>query len=142
MTVSKSTLKYLALITWITGAVVLFFKGYALFAEANKLKPGDALNYLPFPTGLILGSLQARYIFLHACRKNLNRIAGLPDPRPWQFFRIGFFVFLFCMISLGAWLSRAAAGNYGMLVAVSSLDLMLSVSLTGSLCGFMKSPSF
>jgi uncharacterized membrane protein YjjP (DUF1212 family) len=136
MLISKKTLKLLALATWIIGAVVLFLKGYALFAEANELRTGEALNYLPFPFALVVGGLQARFIFLHTCKKNLARIDSLEKPRLWQFFRMGFFIFLFCMISLGAWLSQAAAGNYGMLVAVSSLDFMLSVSLLGSLVGF------
>ena len=51
-------------------------------------------------------------------------------------FSIGFFIFLFSMILLGAWLSRWAAGNYGMLLAVASVDLTLSVALLGSMGGF------
>ncbi len=40
------------------------------------------------------------------------------------------------MILLGAWLSKTAEGNYGMLLAVASLDLSLSIALFGSLVGF------
>ena len=136
MAISPKALKFLALLTWITGGVVLFLKGYALFAEANGLRPGAALNFLPFPIAAVVGSLKARDLFVHICRRNLARIDSLPDPHPWQFFRVRFFIFLLSMILLGAWLSSRASGDYGMLLAVSSIDLTLSVALLGSLYGF------
>ncbi len=136
MTVSPKTLKFLALFTWLTGGVVLLLKGYALFAEANGLRPGAALNFLPFPIAAVVGGLKARYLFVPSCRRNLTRIDSLPDPNWWQFFRLGFFIFLLSMILLGVWLSGRASGDYNMLLAVSSLDLTLSVALLGSLYGF------
>ena len=136
MTASSTALKSLALLTWITGGVILFLKGYTLFAEAEDLRPGAALNLLPFPIAVIVGGLKARYLFVPNCRKNLARIDALRDPKPWQFFRIGFFFFLLSMIWLGFWLSGQAAGEYGMLLAVSSMDLTLSVALLGSLYCF------
>ncbi len=140
MSVSHNTLKLLAFITWVTGGVVLFFKGYALFSEAAGLRPGAELNPLPFLIAVPGGGLKARYLFLNACRKNLDRIDALMNPKPWQFFRAGFFIFLFSMITLGAWLSGRAEGNYGMLITVSSIDLTLSVALLGSLGGFRQEP--
>jgi hypothetical protein len=140
MTASPNTLKLLALLTWITGGVVLFLKGYALFAEAESLRPGVALNFLPFIIAFTAGGLKARYLFLPACQKNLSRIDALNDPKPWQFFRAGFFVFMFTMITLGAMLSRWATGNYSALLTVSSVDLTLSVALLGSLGGFKQEP--
>jgi len=142
MIVSPKTLKLLAFITWITGGVVLFVKGYALFAEAAGLRPGAELNSLPFLIAVPVGGLKARYLFLLACRKNLDRIDALSDPRPWQFFRPGFLIFLLTMITLGAWLSRWASGNYAALLTVSSVDLTLSVALLGSLGGFKQNPEF
>jgi len=136
MSISPRTLKFLALLTWLTGGVVLFLKGYALFSEAAGLRPGAELNSLPFIIALLAGGFKARYLFLPACRKNLARINSISDPKPWQFFRIGFFIFLFTMIMLGAWLSRWASGQYGMLLVVSSVDLTLAVALLGSLRGF------
>ena len=136
MTVSHKTLKLLAMLTWITGGLVLSLKGYALFAEASGLRPGAELNSLPFIIAIPVGGLKARYLFLRACLKNLARIDTLPDPKPWQFFRVGFFLFLFSMIILGAWLSRWASGSYGSLLAVSSMDLTLAVALLGSLRGY------
>jgi hypothetical protein len=136
MSASARTLKLLALVTWITGGVILFLKGHALFAEAAGLRPGAELNSIPFLIAVPVGGLKARYLFLPSCRRNLARIDALPDPKPWQFFRIGFFIFLLSMIWLGFWLSSQAAGEYGMLLAVSSMDLTLSVALLGSLRGF------
>ena len=141
MSVSRSTLKLLAFLTWIIGGTVLFLKGYALFSEAVGLRPGAEYNSLPFIIALPVGALKARYFFSPSCRKNLARIASLRDPKPWQFFRVGFFVFLFTMIMLGTWLSRWAAGNYGFLLTVSSVDLTLSVALLGSLRGFREGQS-
>jgi hypothetical protein len=138
MIVSQKTLKLLAFITWITGGVVLFFKGYSLFSEAAGQRPGAELNSLPFIIAVPVGGLKARYLFLSACRKNLDRIDALLNPRPWQFFRVGFFFFLITMITLGAWLSRWAAGNYVPLLVVSSVDLTLAVALIGSLGGFRQ----
>ena len=138
MIVSPKTLKLLAFITWITGGVVLFFKGYSLFAEAAGLRPGAEVNSLPFFIALPVGGLKARYLFLHAWLKNLARIDALENPRLWQFFRVGFFIFLFSMVTLGAWLSGWAAGNYGKLIVVASMDLTLSVALLGSLGGFRQ----
>ena len=142
MIVSPKTLKLLAFITWITGGVVLFFKGYSLFAEAAGLRPGAEVNSLPFFIALPVGGLKARYLFLHACLKNLARIDALENPRLWQFFRVGFFIFLFSMVTLGAWLSGWAAGNYGKLIVVASMDLTLSVALMGSLGGFREKETF
>ncbi len=140
MVVSSRTLKLLALLTWIIGGLILFLKGHALFAEAAGLRPGAELNSLPFLIAVPVGGLKARYLFLPACRKNLDRIYALIDPRPFQFFRMGFFVFLFSMILLGGWLSRWASGNYAALLTVSSVDLTLSVALLGSLAGFKQYP--
>ena len=124
------------MLTWITGGAVLFFKGYSLFAEAAVLRPRAELNSLPFIIAVPVGGLKARYLFHSSCRNNLARIDALENPKAWQFFRVGFFVFLFSMIMLGAWMSRWAAGNYGALLTVSSVDLTLAVSLLGSLGGF------
>jgi hypothetical protein len=138
MTVSHRALRLLAMFAWITGGVVLLLKGYNLFVEADGLRNGAALNYLPFAIAAVVGGLKARYLFLPSCRKNLARIESLAEPKPWQFFRPGFFLFLFSMILLGAWLSHRASGNYGMLLTVSSIDLTLSVALLGSLVGFRE----
>jgi hypothetical protein len=79
MTTSPKILKLLALLTWITGGVVLFLKGYALFVEAAGLRPGAELNSLPFIIAIPVGGLKARYLFLSSCRRNLARIDVLTE---------------------------------------------------------------
>ena len=100
------------------------------------MRPGAMLNFLPFLSAAILGSIKARYLFLPSCWKNLARIDALADPKIWQFFRPGFYIFLITMISLGVWLSRWASGEHSSLITVSSIDMTLSVGLFGSLIGF------
>ena len=139
MTRQTSYLKTLALLTWLLGSVLLLLKGVDLYRQAAALRQGASLNYLPFVVGAAVGAVKAKFLFLHACRKNLSRIDALTEPKLWQFFRPGFFLFLFCMITLGFWMSRAAEGSYGYLLAVASLDLALAVALAGSLVGFKRS---
>ena len=106
MNVSPKILKFLALATWITGGVILFLKGHALFAEAAGLRPGAELNSLPFLIAVPVGGLKARYLFSPSCRRNLARIDSLHDPNLWQFFRMGFFIALWSMIWLAHSRSR------------------------------------
>jgi len=132
MRVSSLTLKNLAALTWISGAMVLLLKGAALVIEARELRPGSLLNHVPLLVGPAIGLLKARFLFSKSCRKNLARIDTLPDPKLWQFFRPGFFLSLISMVLLGVCLSRLAHGLYGMLIGVSALDISISVALLGS----------
>ena len=133
MRTSPTVLKILAAATWSIGGIVLLYKGCSLLIEAWRLQPAVILNCFPVLTGIVIGALKARFLFSHSCRKNLERIDSLPDPKLWQFFRPAFFFFLILMILLGVWLSWMAHGEYGMLIGVSSLDLTISVALLGSL---------
>ena len=83
-------------------------------------------------SGVIIGIVKARYLFSRSCRKNLSRINALAEPRWWEFFRPGFFIFLVLMIAAGAALSRLSHGNYGLLLAVALLDFSVAVGLLGS----------
>jgi hypothetical protein len=134
---SHRTLKILAALTWITGGVVLLLKGGSLAIEAWELQSHGIFNYFPLLTGIPIGGIKARYLFSRSCRKNLKRIASLQDPKIWQFFRPGFFLFLISMVVLGTWLSRISHGRYVMLIGVSTLDLTISVALLGSLYAFL-----
>ena len=73
-----------------------------------------------------------RLIFDKACRRNLDRIAGLTSPKIWAAYRPGFYLALVLMIAAGGTLSRLAQGNYGGLVAVAILDFSLAMGLLGS----------
>jgi len=119
----------LAMLVWYIGFIALALKSYALFAEAYTIDSNLYLLVAILLAGLLLSLLKTRYIFAPACRKNLARIEALDQPRIWQFNRVGFFLFLAGVISLGAWLSRMAAGDYAFLVSVGVVDMALSLAL-------------
>ncbi len=132
MNTTSHVLKILAAIVWIVGGAVLIIKGISLLLDANYIHAGQILPWLGLLLGILLGALQARYVFTNICRKNLARIEGLEKPRLWQFFRPGFFLALAFMIAAGAILSRWAAGNFIFLVGVAALDLSIGIALLGS----------
>lgn len=92
--------------------------------------------------GLIIGTLKVEFLFNRFCRKNLDRIDALVQPKLWQFFRPGFFLFLGAMILLGATLSRLALDNYPLLIGVIVLDFSLAMALLGSSLVFWKQRAF
>ncbi len=121
-----------------TGGVVLLLKGSDLWREAGELRPGDGWLWFAIAGGAAFGTLKIYYIFNPACRKNLDRIAGLRDPRLWQFFRARFFFFLALMIAAGATASHAARGSFPFLVTVATIDFSLAVALLGSSVNFLR----
>ena len=125
---------------WFSGAIVLLLKGAGLFAQAIALKPGETWSWLAVAAALLIGGAKAQYLFGGFCRKNLDRIADLDDPRLWQAFRPGFYVFLAAMILLGAMLSRLAMGNYPALMALVVLDISIAIALLGSIRVFSQHP--
>ena len=129
---SARILKILAASVWYIGAAILILKGGGLLIAAENLMPGQAWTWFAAIMGLFIGGLKARILFRKVCKKNLNRIAGLEQPKIWQFYRPRFFVFLFFMITIGAILSRSAHDNYLVLLAVAVLDLSIATALMGS----------
>ena len=129
---SAHTLKRLAAVVWYLGVGVLMIKSSALFLAANQ--SGAGLNWvlLGFLSGLAFGAIKARYLFVKVCRKNLRRIDALERPRLWQFYRVRFFVFLGIMVSLGAYMSNLAQGDYRLLLPLAVLELSVAVALLGS----------
>ena len=136
--VSKNTLKIVSAIVWLSGAIVLLLKGERLFAQAIALRPDGAWSWLAIAAGLLFGGIKAQYLFGGFCRKNLDRIATLDDPRLWHAFRPGFYVFLIAMVLLGAVLSRMAIGNYPGLIAMIVLDISIAIALLGSMRVFSQ----
>ena len=125
----KRTLKLLAMIVWYIGFVALALKSYALFSEAYTIDSNLYKLTGILLLGLLLSLLKTKYIFTKACRTNLARIEALEHPKIWQFYRAGFFLFLVIVISLGAWLSRMAAGEYTFLISVGVVDMALALAL-------------
>ena len=141
-TASPRTLKALAAIVWHVGGLVLLFKGGSLLAEAAVLRPGLAWPWLAVGGAVLLGALKARFLFSRSCNKNLARIAALEQPKIWQFFKPGFFLFLAIMIATGAALSRLAQNDYPFLLGVAVLDLGIAVALLGSSHVFWRARAF
>ena len=136
----KSTLKTIAAIIWLGGAVILALKAREFFAAAEMLRPGSTWSWAAVTAAILIGALKARYIFGRFCRRNLDRIAALDEPRPWQAFRTRFYVFLATMVLLAAVLSRLALGSYPALLGVVMLDVSLAVALLGSARFFWTHP--
>ena len=141
-TVSARTLNILSALVWYGGGIVLLLKGHSLLAEAEALNPGQPWTWLGAAVAVLLGALQVKFIFAKSCKKNLDRIAALEQPKVWQFFRPGFFVFLALMIATGATLSRLAHNNYAFLIAVAMIDWLVAVSLLGSSYVFWQQKAF
>lgn len=140
LAVSRNTLKTVSGIVWLSGSVVLLAKGSSLFAAAIALKPDDSWSWLAIASGVLIGAAKGQFLFSGFCRKNLARIAALSEPRLWQAFRPGFYVFLAAMILLGATLSGLALGSYRALIAMTVLDISLGVALLGSVRVFWQKP--
>jgi hypothetical protein len=141
-TVSRRTLNILAAAVWHIGGFVLLIKGGSLLLEANSLRPEQNWLWIFAVVGLLLGGLQARFLFSKSCRKNLVRIEALDQPRIWQFFRPRFFLLLAIMILTGATMSGLAQGHYRSLIAVGALDLSLAMALLGSSIVFWQQRAF
>lgn len=138
--IDRHWLKRVAATVWFSGAVVLLFKGVSLLAQALALRPDTVWTWLAIPAGLLIGGIKTELIFEKACVKNLDRIAKLEQPKIWQAYRPGFYLFLTAMIILGTTLSRLAIGNYAGLLAMAVLDFSLATALLGSGRLFWKHP--
>ena len=140
--VSARSLKILAALVWYIGGTIMLLKGRSLLVEAEALKPEQVWPWIAAVAGLILGGLQAKYLFSKSCKKNMDRIDALDRPRVWQFFRPGFFAALTVMIFVGATLSRLAHNNYPFLIGVAAVDLNIGVALLGSSYVFWRRKAF
>lgn len=139
MRVPHGFLKTLAAATWYVGAGVLLFKGsgYLLMAfESGATLPSIVSGV----AGVIVGLVRGRTMFTRACRRNLQRIDALEDPRIWQFFRPGFFAALVLMCAGGVALSWLARSGYWGSVVVGGLELVIGTALLTSSVVFWRSP--
>lgn len=132
MRTSKKTLVYLAAAVWYIGGIMLFRSGLELLNQTRDLKIGASWPIIFIACGVLLGIFQVLVIFRHSCRRNLERINQLDDPRLWQFYRPGFFLALAIMITSGILLDHFSHGNYFFMLGVAALDIALTISLLGS----------
>ena len=129
---SARSLKIISALFWIMGGVVLAFKSVELLFEANTLDKDPLWPWVAVFSGLLIGCAKVKWIFSKSCKRNLIRIDALQQPKIWQFFRPGFFLFLFAMVILGKFLSESAHGNYPFLIGMAILDISLATALLGS----------
>lgn len=142
MKVSPLTLTILAAFVWYAGGIALLLKGSALIKSAYAI---DAQSFWSFAApllGIIAGLLKGKLLFSKSCRKNIQRIRSLVNPRAWHCFRPGMLLFLAIIIPTGAWMSRAAAGNFTYLCLVGALDLSISFALLTSSTVFVQLKAF
>jgi hypothetical protein len=125
----KKILKVMAITVWYIGFIALTLKSLSLFSQAYALE-SNPLYLISFLALLfILVPIKMRYIFIRSCQNNMERIEKLNEPKLWQFYRMGFFLFLITVILLGAFLSRWATGDYWLLMGVGIFDMALALSL-------------
>lgn len=132
MRTSRRTLVFLSAAVWYIGGILLFRSGLELIIQSRELKGGITWPYIFISFGIVLGIFQVLFIFRHSCRKNMQRISRLKDPRLWQFYRPGFYLALAIMITSGILLDHFSQGNYYFMLFVAALDFALTISLLGS----------
>jgi len=120
----------------------LLFKGGALIKDGHALDAQSIwIVFIPI-LGIIIGLLKGRFLFSKSCEKNIERIKALGGPRIWQCFRPGMLIFLAVIISTGAWMSRAAAGNWTFMCLVGFLDISIANALLSSSIVFWRRKAF
>ncbi len=135
---SSHTLKLLASLVWYSGAIVLSYKSSRLLLEAHSINPEQLWIWFAVVAGLAIGVIKAKYLFKRLCIKNLKRIDALENPMLWQFYRTGFFFFLFAMIILGSFISQLTHGNHTALITMATVEVSLATALLGSSSCFWK----
>jgi uncharacterized membrane protein len=126
---SQQHLKWLAALAWYSGSVALVAKGSQLLVEAAMLQPAGNWHWISLAAGILIGLIKARFIFIKSCRRNLDRIARIDQPRAWQFFRPQFMGFLALMIIAGGLMSHNAHGHYWALNIVVVIDYSVGMAL-------------
>ena len=120
----------------------MILKALSLARSAYAINPDSPWAYGAPLLGIAIGLVKVKFIFNHACKKNILRIGKLEEPKLWQCFRPGMLIFLAIIIPAGAWMSRAAAGDFLYLCIVCGLDFSIATALLGSSLMFWKLKAF
>jgi len=131
-----------AAFVWYSGGIALFLKAGSLIKSAAVLCPESFWPAGAALLGISAGLINTKFIFNHACIKNIIRIKSLPAPRMWQCFRPGMIIFLAIIIPTGAMMSRMASGKFVWLCTVAALDLSIGTALLCSGLQFLKLKAF
>lgn len=135
---SKKMLIRLAALVWFAGVFILLFKSTALLIEAVRTGAPFLAAVLAAATGVVIGVIKAKYLFIRICEKNIQRILALKSPKIWQFYRTRFFFFLALMIAFGNWAYRLSSHSAVLLAALAVLELSVSTALLISGNSFRK----
>jgi hypothetical protein len=142
MKVSQNTVLIIAAIVWHAGGIALLLKGSSLLKQAYEMNSEPIWTVIAALIGVVTGLAKSRFLFIRSCKKNIQRIKAIANPRVWQCFKPGLLIFLAVMIPTGAWMSKAVAGNYLFLCLVGALDLSLAVALLTSSLVFWNRSTF
>ena len=142
MKVSQNTVLIIAAIVWYAGGIALLLKGSSLLKQAYEMNSESIWPVVAALIGVIAGLAKSRFLFIRSCKKNIQRIKAITNPRVWQCFKPGLLIFLAVIIPTGAWMSKAVAGNYLFLCLVGALDLSLAVALLTSSLAFWNRSTF
>ncbi len=129
LTATRANLVKLAAVVWFSGVVILLFKSTIILIEAVKLGAPVSVAVSTVITGLVIGMIKAKYLFIRICKSNIKRIYSLKSPKIWQFYRIRFFFFLFLMITLGNYAYRLFHNSIFLLFTLAVLELSISTAL-------------
>lgn len=140
LTATPDALIRLAAVIWFTGVIVLLFKSTGMFIEAAGKGASVFLTSLAVLSGLSLGVVKSKYLFVRVCVKNINRIRALASPKIWQCYRGRFFFFLACMIISGDYAYSLARDNIDSLLCLAVLELSVGTALfISARCFFNRS---
>ena len=137
--VSKKTSIVFAALFWICGAVSTGMKAYELLKTAEILdsSKGKYRFTVLVLLGVVLGFLQCYFVFVKVCNKNIDRILNLSsEPRWHECYRWQFYIFLACVIAIGAATTKVYAEDFWVIGINGCLDTMVSISLSFSLIVF------
>ena len=91
---TKINLMKLAALVWFAGVFILLYKSTVMVIEAVDIGAPLSVAVFTMITGMVIGLVKAKYLFIPLCKKNIKRISGLKSPKIWQFYRLRFFFFL------------------------------------------------
>lgn len=126
---TKTTLFRLAALVWFTGVVVLLVKSVTIIREAVEIGAPVPVAISALAAGIVIGMIKAKYLFIHICKKNIERIQALESPKIWQAYRTRFYFFLVLMITFGKYAYHFSNSSAFWLMALAILELSISTAL-------------
>jgi len=117
--------------TWLVfGSLSLVFASARLFRQALDAGLGRAHLYWIVPVAALAGAAKARFVMRRRMRANIARLAAATGKLwLWQIYPPQLLAFILSVVTLMAFLKRAAAGNGAGLGALGGVDVLVAVAL-------------